>query len=176
MTRSYLTSHWAADHVSLDEPWAVASLLRELRAAGASEAVAAKTALATWAATAGMFYLFLEFCPDEAPTTCSGASQTEPHGNPGDGKSRPVRQRALKLLRPEKVVVVGVGPVWVAGGGWAVAGQLARAAILARLRVPAPGCCSRPAVQAGAVPAVAAPGRPGGGRVRWRVPAADEVS
>jgi hypothetical protein len=42
------------------------------------------------------------------------------------------------LLRPEKVVVVGVGPVWVAGGCWAVAGQLARVAILTRLWVNTP--------------------------------------
>ena len=44
----------------------------------------------------------------------------------------------LNLLRPEKVVVIGLGPVLVLGGCWAVAGQLARAAILARLWVSTP--------------------------------------
>jgi hypothetical protein len=40
-------AHWAAGQATLDDPWAVAELLRELRAAGADDAV---TALATRAA------------------------------------------------------------------------------------------------------------------------------
>ena len=48
---------------------AVARLLEELRAAGASDAV---TALATRATNAGMFHLFLEVHPDEASSYIFG--------------------------------------------------------------------------------------------------------
>ena len=63
-------------HASLDNPQALAELLRVMRAAGADNAV---TALATRAANAGMFDLFLEFCPYEASSYPFGR---EPDGAP----------------------------------------------------------------------------------------------
>ncbi len=66
----------AASHASLDNPWAVAGLLRELREAGDSDAV---TALAARAANAGMFDVFLEVRPDEASSYRFGR---EPDGTP----------------------------------------------------------------------------------------------
>ena len=75
-----------AGHARLDAPWAVARLLEALRAARADDA--ART-LATRAADAGMFNLFLKVYPDEAPATCPDASQTGLRRNPGNGKSRP---------------------------------------------------------------------------------------
>ena len=66
----------AAARPRLDDPGAVASLLQELREAGDSDAV---TALATRAANAGMFDLFLKVRSDEASSYRFGR---EPDGAP----------------------------------------------------------------------------------------------
>ena len=65
-----------AGHVSLDNPVGVAELLEALGAAGDRNAV---TALATQAANAGMFDLFLKVCPDGASSYPVGC---EPDGAP----------------------------------------------------------------------------------------------
>ncbi len=71
-----LLAHDPAGHASLENPRDVAALLRALSEARASDAV---TALATRAANAGMFGLFLEIHPDEASNYLSGR---EPDGTP----------------------------------------------------------------------------------------------
>jgi hypothetical protein len=82
----------------------VAVLLGELRAAGVGEAVAAKTALATRAATAGMFYLFLEFCPDEASSYLFGR---EPDGTPSQSWrwQEPTSKTADALVSTSRLVI-----------------------------------------------------------------------
>ena len=80
---------------------AVAGLLEELREAGASDAV---TALATRAANAGMFDLFLEVRPDEASSYLFGR---EPDGTPSQswnwqeptGRTRKTRVGPLRSWR-----------------------------------------------------------------------------
>jgi hypothetical protein len=55
------------------------------RGAGADDAACT---LADRAANAGMLDLSSRSNLTRPPITCSGASQTEPHRNPGDGKNR----------------------------------------------------------------------------------------
>jgi hypothetical protein len=85
-----------ASHASLGA-WAVTSLLRELRAAGARDAV---TTLANRAADAGMFDLFLEFCPDEASSYLLGR---EPDGT----ASQPWRWQEPGQLGPQSANKAG---------------------------------------------------------------------
>jgi hypothetical protein len=88
-------AHWAASQVSLDEPGAVALLLKELREAGADHAV---RALLT---------------PRKFPISCLGVSQTGPHRNLGNGRAvsqelQTANEKAGQLPRSRLLGVTGV--------------------------------------------------------------------